>query len=255
MVLPYISSKMPIIFKAIVSAFRDLFRLRIAWITVWPIIASLLFWLIVGFVFQDNFSKIIYQILDKIGVGEWLQNLESDWIASIVLGLFDILVLIPLVIVTTLIITAIFVLPALISLVARRFYPDLKREYGGSISGSIVNAIIASIVFIFIWMVSLPLWAVGAGIIIPFVAAAFMNQQLFRYDALSEHATKHEINRICSENRYSLWGLGLLTGLVQFIPFFNLLAPIFTALAFIHFGLEHLKLLRAKEMAKQNINQ
>lgn len=94
MVLPYISSKMPIIFKAIVSAFRDLFRLRIAWITVWPIIASLLFWLVVGFVFQDNFSKIIYQILDKIGVGEWLQNLESDWIASIVLGLFDILVLI-----------------------------------------------------------------------------------------------------------------------------------------------------------------
>ncbi len=242
-------------FKAVVSAFRDLFRLRIAWAIVWPIIASLLFWLIVGFIFQDNFSALIYQFLGKIDVGEWLQNLEPDWIASLVLGLFNILVFLPLVIITTLIITAIFVLPTLIDLVARRFYPDLRREYGGSISGSIVNAIIASAIFVLIWVVSLPLWAVGIGIIIPFVAAAFMNQQLFRYDALSEHATKYEIKRICSENKYSLWGLGLLTGLVQFIPFLNLLAPIFTALAFIHFGLERLKLLRAKDTAERIISQ
>ncbi|WP_295625631.1 EI24 domain-containing protein [uncultured Nitrosomonas sp.] len=246
---------MSIVFKAIVSAFRDLFRLGIAWTIVWPLIASVLFWLIVGFIFQNNFSEIIYQILGEIGIGEWLRNLEPDWIASLVLGLFNLLMFIPLVIVTTLVITAIFVLPALINLVARRFYPDLKRENGGSISGSIVNAIMASVIFIFIWIVSLPLWAFGVGVIIPFVAAAFMNQQLFRYDALAEHATKYEINRICSENRYSLWGLGLLTGLVQFIPFINLLAPIFTALAFIHFGLEHLKYLRMKEVAKENINQ
>ncbi|WP_172592390.1 EI24 domain-containing protein [Nitrosomonas supralitoralis] len=241
---------MSIILRAIVSAFRDLFRLRIAWTIVWPVLVSFLFWLIVGFIFQDKFSEIIYQILDRIGIGEWLQNLKPDWIASIVLGLFDLLVLIPLVIVTTLLITAIFVMPALINLVAGRFYPDLKRQNGGSITGSIINAIIASVTFVLIWVVSLPLWAVGVGIVIPFVAAAFMNQQLFRYDALSEHATKHEIKRICAENRYSLWGLGLLTGLIQFIPFLNLLAPIFTALAFIHFGLEHLKLLRTEEVAK-----
>ena len=73
-----------------------------------------------------------------------------------------------------------------------------------------------------------------------------MNQQLFRYDALSEHASKQEIKMICASNRYSLWGLGLLTSLIQFVPLLNLLAPIFTALVFIHFGLAHLKILRAK---------
>lgn len=235
---------MSFVISALASAFRDLVRFKIAWIIVWPILTATVFWLAIGIIFKDQFYDLIALLLTTIGIGEWLQSLEYDWIASTLIGLIDILVFIPLVIVTTLIITAIFVMPALIKLVAGRFYPDLKREYGGTITGIIVNTTIASAIFILIWLITLPLWAVGIGFVVPFAAAAFMNQQLFRYDALSEHATKEEINTICTENRYSLWGLGLLTGLIQFVPFINFLAPIFTALAFIHFGLEHLKRLR-----------
>jgi len=79
-----------------------------------------------------------------------------------------------------------------------------------------------------------------------------MNQQLFRYDALSEHANKQEIKDIVNTNKYSLWGLGLLTGLVQFVPALNFFAPIFTALAFIHFGLYQLKLLRLNNKQLSN---
>ena len=237
---------MSLVFKAITSALRDLIRFKIAWIVVWPIFVAVFFWFAIGYIFWDNFSELTYQAFDEIGIGEWLKNVEPDWIASGIQGLLHIIVFVPLVIITTLIITAIFVMPALIKLVANRYYPDLKREHGGTVSGSIINAILASGIFILIWVITLPLWTVGAGIIIPFVAAAFMNQQLFRYDALSEHASKQEIKIVCASNRYSLWGLGLLTGLIQFVPLLNLLAPIFTALAFIHFGLEHLRLLRAE---------
>jgi hypothetical protein len=41
-----------------------------------------------------------------------------------------------------------------------------------------------------------------------------------------------------------------VTGMIQFVPFLNLLAPIFTALAFIHFGLEHLQQLRTGNRAE-----
>jgi uncharacterized protein involved in cysteine biosynthesis len=135
---------------------------------------------------------------------------------------------------------------ALIKLVADRNYPELKRENGGGITGSVVNAMLSIGIFIVIWIVTLPLWAIGVGVIVPFIAAAFMNQQLFRYDALSEHADKSEIKAVVSMNKYALWGLGLLTGLIQFVPLLNLFAPIFTALAFIHFGLHQLKLFRLK---------
>ncbi len=241
---------MSFIFKATASAFRDLIRFKIAWIIIWPILVSTLLWLIIGFIFHDSSYELILLVLNEIGIGEWLQNMESGWITSVIQSLIHIIVFIPLVIITTLLITTIFVMPALIKLVANRYYPELKREYGGTLSGSIVNAILASGIFVLIWVITVPLWAIGAGIIIPFVAAAFMNQQLFRYDALSEHASKQEIKIICASNRYSLWGLGLLTGLFQFVPILNLLAPIFTALAFIHFGLEHLRLLRTENVRK-----
>ncbi len=242
------------VFKAITSALRDLIRFKIAWIIVWPIFVATLFWFAIGYIFWDNFSELINQAFDEIGIGEWLKNVEPDWIAGSIQGLLHVIVFVPLVIMTTLIITTIFVMPALIKLVANRYYPELKREHGGTFSGSIINAILASGIFILIWVITLPLWTIGAGIIIPFVIAAFMNQQLFRYDALSEHASKQEIKMICASNRYSLWGLGLLTGLIQFVPLLNLLAPIFTALAFIHFGLERLKFLRAEnEKAILNI--
>lgn len=237
---------MSFVFKAIVSAFRDLMRFKIAWIIVWPILAATFFWFAIGYFFWDNFSELTYQAFSEMGIGEWLKNIESDWVAVSIQSLLHIVIFIPLIIMTTLVITTIFVMPALIKLVANRNYPELKREHGGSISGSIINAMLATGIFILMWIITLPLWTIGAGIIIPFVAAAFMNQQLFRYDALSEHASKQEIKTVCASNRFSLWGLGLLTGFMQFVPVLNLLAPIFTALAFIHFGLAHLKLLRAE---------
>ena len=98
--------------------------------------------------------------------------------------------------------------------------------------------------FIAIWVITSPLWLFGAGIIIPFVAAAYLNQRLFRYDALAEHASNEELKLLVTANRSSLWALGLLTGLTQFVPILNLFAPVLSGLAFVHFGLERLANLR-----------
>jgi len=47
-----------------------------------------------------------------------------------------------------------------------------------------------------------------------------------------------------SVNHTSLWMLGLLTGLIQFIPILNFFYPVLAGLAFIHYGLEQLNSLR-----------
>jgi len=234
------------VFKAMASAFRDLFRLRVAWIIIWPLLAAMILWFGIGYVFWDDFSVLMYQAFDTIGAGERLKNIQSPWLASTIQFILHILIMGPMIIVTTLLITLIFGMPALIKLVSDRNYPELKRENGGGITGSVVNAILSIGIFIVIWIVTLPLWTIGVGVIVPFIAAAFMNQQLFRYDALSEHANKQEIKVVVSRNKYALWGLGLLTGFMQFVPILNFFAPIFTALAFIHFGLYQLKLFRLK---------
>jgi CysZ protein len=235
---------MTFVFDAFSRAFRDLFRFQVLWIVVWPVLAASLLWVILGVTFWSSFSGWIASGLTAIGIQTWLEGVEPRWIAYGIQGVAHLILFVPLVFVTALVITALFAMPALVHLVANRDYPQLKRENGGGIAGSLLNALLAIGIFIAIWLVTLPLWLIGVGAVIPFVAVAYLNQRLFRYDALAEHASREEMRALFSVHRPSLWGLGLLTGLVQFIPFLNLFAPVLAALAFIHFGLARLAELR-----------
>ncbi|PTR17277.1 etoposide-induced protein 2.4 (EI24) [Nitrosospira sp. Nsp2] len=235
------------VFEALSRAFRDMFQFQVLWIIIWPILAAGLLWLILGVAFWNTFSVWIASGLTAIGIQTWLEGVEPRWIAYGIQGIAHLILFVPLVFVTALVITALFAMPALIRLVAIRDYPSLARKNGGGFAGSVLNALLALAIFIAIWVVTFPLWLIGVGVIIPFVATAYLNQRLFRYDALAEHASREEMQAIFSTQRPSLWVLGLLTGLMQFIPFINLVAPVLAALAFIHFGLFRLSELRGLE--------
>jgi hypothetical protein len=235
---------MTLVLDALSRSFRDLFRFQVLWIVVWPVLAAALLWMILGFLFWDTFSDLIARGLTAMGIQTWLEDIKPSWIAHGIQLTIHLMLFVPLVFATALVLTALFAMSALIRLVADRDYPRLEPKSGGGFVGSLANAAIAVVIFLGIWLITFPLWLLGAGVIIPFAAAAYLNQRLFRYDALAEHASREEMQEIFSTQRASLWGLGLLTGLVQFIPFFNLFAPVLAALAFIHFGLGRLTALR-----------
>jgi hypothetical protein len=228
------------VLDALARALRDLFSLRVLWVVVWPMGVALLLWLVLGVTFWSTFSGWLAQGLDALGIQAWLSDLEPAWIAHGIQLIVHLLLFVPLVMLTALVITALFAMPALIRLVAGRDYPELKHENGGGLAGSLWNAAIAIVLFVALWLVTLPLWLIGVGVIVPFVAAAYLNQRLFRYDALAEHASAEEMALLFKNERNGWWGLGLLTGLLQFVPLLNLLGPVFAALAFIHFGLARL---------------
>jgi len=228
------------ILDALARALRDLFSLQVLWVVVWPMGVAMLLWLALGVTFWGTFSGWIAQGLDAIGIQAWLTDLEPVWVAHGIQALLHLMLFVPLVMLTALVITALFGMPALIRVVAGRDYPTLRRENGGGFVGSLWNAVVAIVVFLALWLVSLPLWMIGVGVIVPFVAAAYLNQRLFRYDAIAEHASTGEMVILFRQERSGWWGLGLLTGLVQFVPLLNLLGPVFAALAFIHYGLARL---------------
>ena len=232
------------VLDALAKSFRDLFQFRVLWIVIWPMLAATLLWLVLGVTFWGAFSGWIANGLGYLGIQEWLEGLEPRWVANAIQAVAHMILFVPLVFVTALLITAFFAMPALIRLVADHDYPQLKRENGGSVIGNLLNAVLAVGIFIAIWVFTLPLWFIGAGVAVPFIAATYLNQRLFRYDALAEHASSEEMKVMFSEYQSSWLGLGLLTGLLQFVPLLNLFAPVLTALAFIHFGLARLADLR-----------
>lgn len=236
------------VLDALARALRDLFSLRVLWVVVWPMAVALLLWLVLGVTFWSTLSGWIAQGLDALGIQAWLTDLEPVWVAHGIQLIVHLLLFVPLVMLTALIITALFAMPALIRVVAERDYPELKRESGGSLAGSLWNAAVAIGLFAALWLVTLPLWLIGVGVVVPFVAAAYLNQRLFRYDALAEHASAAEMAALFKSERNGWWGLGLLSGLLQFVPLLNLLGPVVAALAFIHFGLARLDQLRTRSL-------
>jgi CysZ protein len=240
------------VLDALARALRDLFHLRVLWVVVWPMLLALLLWLALGVTFWGTFSGWIAQGLDAIGIQTWLAELEPVWIANGIQALLHLMLFVPLVMLTALVLTALFGMPALIRVVAERDYPTLTRENGGGFIGSLWNAVVAVGLFVGLWLVTLPLWLIGIGVIVPFVAAAYLNQRLFRYDAIAEHASADEMAMLFRQERGGWWGLGLVTGLLQFVPLLNLLGPVFAALAFIHFGLARLARQRAPNRPRQS---
>ena len=122
---------------ALGRALRDLFKLRVLWVVVWPMGAALLIWLALGVTFWSTFSGWMVQGLDAIGIQTWLADLEPVWIAHTLQALLHLLLFVPLVYLTALVITALFGMPALIRVVAERDYPQLERKNGGSFVGSV----------------------------------------------------------------------------------------------------------------------
>ncbi len=175
---------------------------------VWPILTAVLLWLLLGITFSNLFSDWIASVLTEIGIQSWLDNLGSGWVAHTIQVIVYLLLFLPLVFITALVMTALFAMPALIRLVSERDYPQLKRENGGSSAGSLINVLLGMPIFIAIWLITFPLWFAGVGAILPFIASAYLNQRLFRYDALAEHATLEEMSAIFFIYRTSLWGLG-----------------------------------------------
>lgn len=232
------------IFHSLFRAFRDLFRFKVLWIVIWPVLTAVTLWLVLGVAFWGTFSGWITSGLTAIGAQAWLDGVEPRWVANGIQAVLHLILFAPLVFITALVITGLFAMPALIRLVADRDYPALEREEGGSIAGNLLNTLLAIGIFIAILVLTLPLWLIGVGVVVPFIAAAYLNQRMFRFDALAEHATPEEMQTLFSKHQSSWWGLGLLTGFFQFVPLLNLFAPVLTALAFIHYGLARLDDLR-----------
>jgi len=248
------------ILDALSRGLRDLFQLRVLWIVIWPIVLATMAWLVLGVIFWDTFSGWIASGLTGIGIQNWLEGVEPRWVAYAIQATAHLILFVPLVFITALVITSLFAMPALIRLVEID-YPILDRRSGsngssgGNLGGSLKNSLIAIGVFTGIWFVTSPLWLIGAGALVPFIAATYLNQRLFRYDALSEHANPEEMKTLIKTYRSSWWALGFLTGLIQFVPILNLFAPALTGLTFIHFGLARLSELRNLTAISNDLNE
>lgn len=108
-----------------------------------------------------------------------------------------------------------------------------------------VNGLSALVTYFLVWILMLPVWLFAPfGVALSILLNAWLNQKLFMYDVLAEHASGAELKSLRQAGGWRRLVLSAVLGLLHFIPVINLLAPVYMALAFVHHGLESLDQLR-----------
>lgn len=232
-------------FRAIGLALGDLRVPRVLVIALAPVLGALVLWCMLLWLFWKRVTDWMAGLLGSMAWARWLREAGWQWLVDSAGALSVIAVVLPLLMITTVLFTEIFAMPALIRYVGERHYARLEQRRGGTVLGSTLNAVVSITMFLVLWIVTLPLWLTGiAGAVLPPFLSAFLAQRVFRYDALSEHAGADEYRAIVSGARGRLFVLGLLLAPLIYVPVLNLFTPALSALAFTHFCLRELAALR-----------
>lgn len=233
--------------QALFDAARYLLHPAVLAVLLVPMLAALVVWVGLAWWFWDAWVAAIRDGVMSASDGWWFGHFDVATFAGVAAVMLLILLILPAVLVTAMLIAAVFVMPALVELVARRDYPELERRSGGTVIGSVWNALAAIGAFAGLWIVTLPVWLLIGPLAapLPWLLSAYLNQKLFRYDALSEHGDAGEMRQVFETRSGGLFVLGLFTGALYFVPLVNLVAPTFASLAYIHYCLAELQRLRA----------
>lgn len=234
------------ILDALTRAFKSLLHPRMLVLTLWPMLLALVFWGVVAWIFWDRWAADMNGFVVSVGAEDKLAEWGFRWLTGWLITALLISLLLPVIYVTALAFAAIFAMPGMLNFVAARDYPELERKRGGSFAGSIWNTLVAIAAFLALWVVTLPLWLLPLGVVIvPTLLGAYLNQRLFRYDALADHASKEEFAQIRERANGRLYTLGGILGFAHYIPVLNFFTPIYIGLAFIHLCLGELRRVRS----------
>jgi CysZ protein len=232
-------------FSALIRAASDLRAPRVLALALLPPLAAILVWIALAWVLADDWAR---WVADWIATTPWLTWVRDWGLSSVFVwgsGIAAIALLLPIMLVTAVLVTELVAMPVIVPLIAGRYFPGLAQRKGGTIAGSLWNAVAAVTVFAVLWLFSLPLWFTGIGaLVLPPLISAWFNQRMFRYDALAEHATPAEREAIVRGARGRLFALGLVLAGLYYIPLVNLMVPVLSGLAFTHLCLSELERLR-----------
>jgi uncharacterized protein involved in cysteine biosynthesis len=239
--------------KALLLALASLMHPRMLLLLVWPLLVALALWLGLAFAFwsqAESWLQMHFDRTDAIGwaITVWPLSLIAAHLAWILLALL----FIPLVLVTAVLIVSVFAMPLMVGHVAERAYPALERRHGGTAAGGAWNSVVGLFWLALLVLLSLPLWLVPLlWPVLPVVLFGYLNQRVFRYDALAEHATGWEMQTLFRRDRRELFIVGVVVALFGLIPLLGLFAPVYGGLAFIHYCLARLAQLRDEPVATQ----
>ena len=145
--------------KALLRASASLLHPRMLLLMLWPVALALALWLGLAFAFWSQASAWLQLQFEHSAALAWAVSVwPLTLIATHLAGILLALLFVPLVLVTAVLIIGVFSMPAMVTHVVERSYPQLERRQGGTFAGSLWNGAMALAWFALLVLLSLPLW-------------------------------------------------------------------------------------------------
>ncbi len=239
--------------KALLRAFTSLLHPRMLLLMLWPLAVALVLWLALAYAFWSQAAAWLQLHFDQSAVIGWAITVwPLTTIATHLAWILLAILFVPLVLVTAVLIIGMFAMPAMVAHVAGRSYAQIEQRRGGTFAGSAWNSVMALVWLVVLTLLSLPLWFFPPlWPFLPLLLFAYLNQRVYRYDALAEHASAWEMQTLIRRDRWELFLLGIALALGGMVPLLGFFMPVYGGLAFIHYCLARLAQLRAEPVATQ----
>ena len=203
---------------------------------------------------------------------QWLESIGASQLRSLMAPLIVVALSVPVVVVATLLLVALFVTPAVVRMVAARRFPTLQRREGGAWWQGLLWSLACTLAALLALVLSIPLWFIPPLVmVLPPLIWGWLTCRVFAYDVLALHASAPERRFVVSSRRWSLLAIGVACGCLGALPsllwvvsaatliFAPLLVVVsvwlytlvfaFAACWFAHFALAELQRLRSAEAA------
>lgn len=185
------------------------FSIVIWGVLLWLGLQPMIDWLYAFFTANDGFST----------AGEMLEWFGLGAIHTVLVPLIAMWVLLPLMILTALVFVGTMAMPIIVRHVGSRQYPDLEKRHGGSFWGSLWVSASSFVIFLVLWLLTLPLALFPPlTFIIQPALWGWLTYRVMAYDALAEHASAEESREILRMHRWPLLLIGAIAGAMGAAP-------------------------------------
>ncbi len=150
---------------------------------------------------------------------QWLEGVGAGGFRTVLAPLIVVALAVPVIVVLSLLLVALLMTPAVVTLVSQRRFPALERRRGASFAASVAWSLGCSLAALAALVVSIPFWFVPPLILLlPPLIWGWLTYRVMSFDALAEHASAQERRALIREHRWPLIAIGVVTGYLGAAP-------------------------------------
>jgi hypothetical protein len=150
---------------------------------------------------------------------DWLAAQGANQLRAVLAPLLVVALAVPLVVVAVLLLVGLSMMPAVVTLVQRRRFPQLEQRRGASALQSAGWSLACTLGALLALAASLPLWFIPPlALVLPPLIWGWLAYRLLAFDALAAHASPEERRVVMRTRRWPLLAMGLACGLLGALP-------------------------------------